>query len=67
MMTTAMTLVTSTSQDADLASSAAAGTAMLLEELYDAATRLFNGNDCIEAGKLYKLSCALSNRWLYPA
>ncbi len=67
MMTAATTLVTSTSQDADLASSAVAGTTMLLEELYDAATRLFNDNNRIEAGKLYELSCTLSNRWLYPA
>ena len=37
------------------------------EELYDAATRLFNDEDRIEAGKLYELSCALSNRRLYPA
>ena len=65
--TTTTTTTTTTSQEADLASSSASGTMMSPEELYDAATRLFNDDDRIEAGKLYELSCALSNRRLYPA
>jgi hypothetical protein len=37
------------------------------EELFDKATQLFNYRRCIEAGKLFKLSCGLWNRRLYPA
>ncbi len=37
------------------------------EELFDKATRLFNDGRRIEAGKLFKLLCGLSNRRLYLA
>jgi hypothetical protein len=66
MTPTATTIMMSTSQEAVLASSAAAGMTMLPEGLYNVATQLFNDNDCIEAGKLYELLCSLSNCRLYP-
>lgn len=66
MTMTATTVMMSASQEAVLASLAAAGMTMSPEGLYDVATQLFNDNDCIEAGKLYELSCALSNCRLYP-